>query len=950
MSSSDVAPSFDSVVSPSNLVRAWDHVRRRASAPGVDRETVEAFEIHAVPRLEKLAAALASGVYRPRAARRLQIASDPDRPLTIPAVRDRIVQRAVALGLGPFYERRFSAAAMGYRPGRGVEAAIAVAARALADGRRWFVRTDIAKFFDRIDRDRLLAMMREDGLDERTLALVRHLLGAGVERGAVWIDSGVGVGQGSALSPLLSNVYLRPVDRAMEEAGFRFLRYADDVLVLAESEAETQDALARLQDALVPLGLRLGPRKTRRGHVGEGFQFLGMRFDSSGPSVERGALEHLEAQVAALGGTPSRVVELMQEWARWYPLPSPDTVETLGVLAAFVLVAKSDLASWAERRLAFEGALAPGLHVALVEVWVRSDERAAQRAAVIDAALGAACDDVALRERIASALAIDTDAVVALAKGDAVAQVLARAGRPELAAAARGRRPRASVVRPAEAAHERAASMLRGLRVREDVHGIERASAQGHFSVRSSDRALGVDDLVEHLSGGPRRYGYVVREDGTVGVAVVEISVRREVMLPPWVLGEPDVRGRWASLRASAHDFAVAVMREGDSVGIVSHLETSGIHDRRVWFLFEEVHPVRHVRALLWRLCRGVGDAPAELSVRRVPHQDGVGRGLGPCVVLPGGVAPRTLERSVWLDRRGDVLDAGPEHLAEAQRVPGEVVRSVVLPPRRGGRVDAEDVPMVANARTVLEGCAVLEALAGKARRLGRLDGAERRTIYESLGHLDEASRAGALQSILGAAGDSPSLVRRTLKRLTAHPISCASIRRRHPALTSEVGCSCEFVPLPTGAYGTPVLHVLRPGEVMAFRRGRGSAAMGGEVQRRFDAFRRAATALAEAQRRLRAAAEGLDACFQRAGSDRIPMGSKVLRRDAKSPLVVSVEISGDSGRGDPRGVGDVAEGAGSAEDLRAEEVRGSKRKGRGRRRKRKGRGLREKGGGGTDS
>ncbi len=345
------------VASAGVLDDAWRRVERRGAGPGVDGLTVEGYARDARTRLAALSRSLLDGTWRPRPGRRVRLLDDPDRRIVVAAVEDRVVQRALAVVLNAHYEPTLSDAAYAYRPGRSVAMALGEVDRHLGQGRTWFVRTDVRKFFDRIDRDRLLATLAADGIDPPIVRLIGRLLSAGAIEGAVLDEPGEGIGQGSALSPLLSNVYLRPVDAALTAAGFAYLRYADDVLALAETPQEATDALGLLTSEVEALGLRLNDRKTTRGHLREGFVFLGARFDERGRRPSAAAHAALAVRAAA---APGRVAALVEEWERWYGPLLAEEVEHPLVLWA--LLRRRPDAALARRRVALAGmaTLAPG--------------------------------------------------------------------------------------------------------------------------------------------------------------------------------------------------------------------------------------------------------------------------------------------------------------------------------------------------------------------------------------------------------------------------------------------------------------------------------------------------------------------------------------------------------------------------------------------------------------
>jgi RNA-directed DNA polymerase len=265
------------------LERAWELVRANHGAAGIDRQTIADVEQHGASRLlDELAAQLRDGRWRPLPARRVFIPKpgrEEWRPLSIPALRDRVVQAAAKIVIEAVFEADFLSCSFGFRPGRSAHDALQVVIDESWKGRRWVVETDIADCYEAIPHDRLVSAIEERVSDRHLLKLVRAMLRAGVmEDGAVRRGS-AGTPQGGVVSPVLCNVYLHRLDRAWQTRGCGVLvRYADDLLVMCETRREAERALAALTAILAELGLQPKPAKTRIVHLtegGEGLDFLG---------------------------------------------------------------------------------------------------------------------------------------------------------------------------------------------------------------------------------------------------------------------------------------------------------------------------------------------------------------------------------------------------------------------------------------------------------------------------------------------------------------------------------------------------------------------------------------------------------------------------------------------------------------------------------------------------
>jgi group II intron reverse transcriptase/maturase len=274
---------YDKVHRRDVLERAWGSVRSNQGAAGIDHQTIAEVEQYGVDRLlDELAADLKEGRWRPLPARRVFIEKpgrEELRPLSIPTVRDRVVQTALKLAIEPVFEADFLPCSFGFRPGNSAHDALQVLIDESWGGRRWAVETDIANCFEAIPHDRLMAAIEERIVDRRLLKLLRALLRAGVmEQGAVRREV-AGTPQGGVVSPVLCNVYLHRLDRSWQARGTGVLvRYADDLVVLCRTRREAEDALRALTAILAELGLELKQAKTRIVHLregGEGLDFLG---------------------------------------------------------------------------------------------------------------------------------------------------------------------------------------------------------------------------------------------------------------------------------------------------------------------------------------------------------------------------------------------------------------------------------------------------------------------------------------------------------------------------------------------------------------------------------------------------------------------------------------------------------------------------------------------------
>ena len=239
---------MEAICDPDNIASAVRAVMRNKGAPGVDGITVRhlpgVLEAH-WPEIENQ---LLQGRYQPQPVRRVQIPKPAGgtRDLGIPTAIDRVIQQAVLQRLQPLWDPTFSEHSYGFRPGRSAHQAVTQAQAYVSEGYQFVVDLDLAKFFDRVNHDRLMAAVAARVSDRRVLRLIRSFLTAGVLHGGLFEASHEGTPQGGPLSPLLSNLVLDELDRELERRGHRFVRYADDCNIYVRSEAAGRRVMANI--------------------------------------------------------------------------------------------------------------------------------------------------------------------------------------------------------------------------------------------------------------------------------------------------------------------------------------------------------------------------------------------------------------------------------------------------------------------------------------------------------------------------------------------------------------------------------------------------------------------------------------------------------------------------------------------------------------------------------
>ena len=326
---------IDKVYGELNLYLAARKVAGKQGAAGVDGQTCEEFEEHLIVETRRLSEQLKGQTYRPKAVRRVQIPKpgrpNETRPLAPysqeqgPTVRDRVVQRAVLNVIEPILDHQFHERSFGFRHGRGAHDALRIVEQKIQEGYVYVVDADLKGYFDSIPKDRLLKLIKEHISDSRMLKLIKMFLDQSIlEELREWTPT-AGVPQGAVLSPVLSNLYLNPLDYEMAEQGFEMVRYADDFVVLCRSEFEAEVALLMITEWVEQAGLTLHPTKTKIvDSRTESFAFLGYSFRGDKIYPRRESLAKMKSRIKELtprkrsGSLSSIVTELNRVLIGWF--------------------------------------------------------------------------------------------------------------------------------------------------------------------------------------------------------------------------------------------------------------------------------------------------------------------------------------------------------------------------------------------------------------------------------------------------------------------------------------------------------------------------------------------------------------------------------------------------------------------------------------------------------
>ena len=346
---------LERILNPKNLNAAYKKVKDNKGSHGVDGMTVEQLLPYLTEHGEELRKSILEGTYKPQPVRRVEIPK-PDggvRLLGVPTVIDRVVQQATAQVLTPIYEEIFSDSSYGFRPGRSAHQAIEQALKYINDGYTWAVDIDLEKYFDTVNRDKLMRLVSRDVKDGRVISLIRKFLVSGVMVNGVVIETEEGFVQGGNISPLLSNIMLHELDCELEARGLRHVRYADDCNIYVKSEKAAERIMKSITRFIeADLKLKVNQKKSKVDRPWK-LKFLGFSFYYSSKKqkysirVHEKSILRFKAKLKALTGRSNgmamgdrltKLYQAIQGWVNYFALADMKTLA-------------SNLDQWLRRRI-----------------------------------------------------------------------------------------------------------------------------------------------------------------------------------------------------------------------------------------------------------------------------------------------------------------------------------------------------------------------------------------------------------------------------------------------------------------------------------------------------------------------------------------------------------------------------------------------------------------------
>lgn len=854
--------SADKLFTFADLKKSWQKVKAKG---GVFSETPFA-EKDIDEYLHEIIDQLNSGSYKPDPVRqyvRIRRSSAKEQIISILSIRDRIVQQALVNLLGPLFEPDFLDCSYAYRRGRSALMAADKVEEYIQKGNVWVLETDIASFFQSLDHDILLDCLLKKTADQRVIDLICLYLKAPLFHEMTFSSAEEGISIGGIISPLLSNIYLHPLDLEMIKGSYNYVRYSDDLVVLGLQKEEVRQAFFLIKTTLKKLRLSTKKEKTRICHVSENFDFLGFRFDQTGRGPAIKAIEALQQNIAIISNkkdpTDTKLNDmtlLLQGWRNYYgPLTwlVPQDYITLLALVK-IAVSESDL-KWAEQLLRIRHKIEndeQALNYYLAKEWLKLGwtEEALFELGQASFSNG---NNETIRALVAEIIPLNAEKLSAIIK-----QLELIAAEPQYAEgyfALSESLVQYGIFKLAQSIHARAAALqdsaahitsggelvsanepvdpeialseqdvqcfLDLFTGREDIYAYEKPVKDKERSFTSIKQTLSSEEVMRHLKGDITLATYLIRENHTVCLMAIDIDISKKLLLEN--KDHPDTINALLELAQTDANRLKSVC---DAMGIKTYLEDSGYRGRHCWFFFEEPVPAKKARALAAIIIRKAGEPSGGITWELFPGTDRLKNNQSlHRIKIPLGYHPLSGRRSLFVDETGAAIADQGGYLQLIRRIPLEQVEKVLAlaekrselqdaPPLKTEEGKQKDSALILEAKgalikPVVTGCALIRHLIQKAESTNYLPHADRQVLLFVLAHLGEEGAAYLHRVIACCLNYDKKITQKHIDRLPEKPISCGRLRERYPQLSATLKCNCRFNRLPN-TYPSPVLHALK--------------------------------------------------------------------------------------------------------------------------------------------
>ncbi len=841
---------FDRIYETGNLEEAWAKVRMAKTPPGIDRISCDDFSKNLSMNLHTIGKQLREEAYRPLPVVVFDKRKEKGKSRTIglSAVRDKVVQQAVLRVIGPYFESEFLPCSCAYRPKRSALSAVKKAGDLVKSGNLWCLQMDVERFFDTMDHNILLELIRKR-IDEKPLPrLISRLLKAKIFKEMGLFDNTVGSQQGSGLSPLLSNIYMHPMDLFLwKKYGENYLRYSDDITLLATEKSTVEEARQIIERCLNEMKLSTNKDKTTVQHVSGGIVYLGYHIDIKGQGPDRKSVQQLQRRLEQFDkirksdNVPEKLGEIKAVIRGWYnyykslkPVKPPNILSLIALVSLAGEVGETGTARELLRQSGDYKQNHPQVAYELGELYAAMGmENRAMREYAKTLELDPARETA--KEKVRALQEDETDIYKAIDKIQLVLHhnPVYREGYLKLAEYY----SELGLYGFAEKAHEKALEIdddagqappspqtpvsppetdgfdyrsldqelfLSIFSGRKDAHARQWIDDRGRWGFMRVDRPLKKKDIYKHLKGEITLAVYPVTESDTVNFIVFDVDTAKRKLL------ESDGEAV-AAFRKKAHEDVLRIKTVCLGLELKLYIEDSGYKGRHGWLFFAEPVPATTALKLGQEIMKKAG-GPSESMIWELFPMGKSDRHKS-TIKLPLGLNRKNNRRCLFLNDGGEPVENQSLFLRTIERNDQQRFTQLTgndqkaSPDGDGKSSPLANIP--AGLQKMVAGCHVIRHLVAKAADTNYLTHYERLCLLYTLTFAGDEGCDYLHRVIAYCVNYNRQYTARKIELRKNSPISCAKISEYFPVLVESLDCDCTFENRPMGSYPSPALYLL---------------------------------------------------------------------------------------------------------------------------------------------
>lgn len=723
----------------------------------------------------------------------------------------------------------------------------------MANKGEWVVRMDIHSFFDSISQDRLLwelkRMIKETDVIE---LIIENACAKSLELNGEISRKTRGIWQGSSIAPVLSNIYLKDFDDEMEQKAAFFVRYSDDMLVMAQSEKEAMKFLCFTKDSMEKYSLTLNERKTILATAAQGVDFLGYHFNETGKSVpvkaEMNLQEKLEQIFLLSLDLPvkeklKKGAEILEGWEQYYQ--GERQIQSIWEYAVVLYMVQNKEQEILEKICGMRPLFRNGykeLTIYMAGLWKQKNRTALQlleyeQLYELDGIDEGCIKDYAspfVQELLAGYEKLvvyeEQEILAELIQDYTELRCLNRASRlmehyqnlQKMEYEVPNNPPEVPVDQPLFVS-DGVRQMFYDLFVgREDTYSEEYMLQKR--TIEQKNEPLTDDILKEHLSGSRTICTYVQRSNSTAKYLVIDMDISKKILLK-----YSAESGEIEQYKKQCFHMSCGLLKILGKMGLKGYLEDSGCRGYHLWIFFTEWIPVRYIHVLSQIIAREAEPIlPEGIDIEYFPDGRRIRAGkAGQSIKLPLGINSKSGRRGNFFNENFEVVTELSSFFKDIAKFSLPAIKKVIdLYAGESGRdtvlslkeyqldLDLESFgKLSAGIKTVLESCNLMCYLCQKARKTGYLSHFERQSVLYVFGHMGDEGKEFIHQIMGYTLNYQYQITQKFINRIPEKPISCVKLREQYQRVTAEIGCSCSFKRT-KNCYPSPVLHALKSADV----------------------------------------------------------------------------------------------------------------------------------------